>query len=188
MNSVAHARHIRQSPYKVRVILDQVRGMSAAEARVSLEFSDRRAADPVLKCLNSAVANMKSKYELSQDTGELAGEVTVVKAFADEGPTLKRFRPRARGRATEDPQAHQPHHDRGIGRTRRGRGRVMAFTPIASLGVSPRQNAPDGVLRPISIKYWASPTRLRRCAEVINDGRGTPSNRRSVHNLVRSKR
>ncbi len=101
MKAVAHARHIRQSPYKVRVILDQVRGLSAAEARVSLEFSDRRASDPVLKCLNSAVANMNSKYELNQDIAELAGEVTIAEAFADEGPTLKRFRPRARGRATK---------------------------------------------------------------------------------------
>ena len=101
MKSVAYARHIRQSPYKVRVILDQVRGQSAAEAKVALAFSDRRAADPVLKCLNSAVANMNSKYELNQDPSELAGTLVVVEAYADEGPTLKRFRPRARGRATK---------------------------------------------------------------------------------------
>jgi len=100
MKASAHARFIRQSPYKVRVVLDQVRGMSASEARVALEFSDRRASDPILKCLNSAVANMNTKYDLNQDLAELAGEVTVEKAFADEGPTLKRFRPRARGRAT----------------------------------------------------------------------------------------
>ena len=101
MKSVAYARHIRQSPYKVRVILDQVRGQSAAEAKVALAFSDRRAADPVLKCLNSAVANMNSKYELNQDPSELAGTLVVAEAYADEGPTLKRFRPRARGRATK---------------------------------------------------------------------------------------
>ncbi len=100
MKAVAHARFIRQSPYKVRVVLDQVRGLTAADAQVTLEFSDRRAADPILKCLNSAIANMNSKYELNQDLGELAGEVTISEAFADEGPTLKRFRPRARGRAT----------------------------------------------------------------------------------------
>lgn len=101
MKSAAHARHVRQSPSKVRVVLDQVRGMSAAEARVTLEFSDRRAADPVLKCLNSALANMNSKYELHQDIAELAQDLTVDEAFANEGPTLKRFRPRARGRASK---------------------------------------------------------------------------------------
>jgi large subunit ribosomal protein L22 len=101
MKAVAHARHIRQSPYKVRVVLDQVRGLSAAEARVTLRFSDLRASDPVLKCLNSALANANTKYELNQDIDELASDMTVHKAFADEGPTLKRFRPRARGRATK---------------------------------------------------------------------------------------
>ena len=100
MKATAKARFIRQSPYKVRVVLDQVRGLSAAEARTTLEFSPRRAADPILKCLNSAVANMNTKYELNQDLGELAADVTIDEAYADEGPTLKRFRPRARGRAT----------------------------------------------------------------------------------------
>lgn len=100
MRAVARARHIRQSPYKVRVVLDQVRGLSASDAEVTLRFSNRRAAGPILKCLRSAVANMNSKFELGQDMEELAGEVTVVEAYADEGVTLKRFRPRARGRAT----------------------------------------------------------------------------------------
>lgn len=100
MRAVAHARFVRQSPYKVRVILDQVRGMSAADATVALRFSNRRAAEPILKCLHSAVANMNSKFELGEDLEELAGDVTVVEAYANEGPTLKRFRPRARGRAT----------------------------------------------------------------------------------------
>ena len=99
MRAVARARYIRQSPYKVRVVLDQVRGLSAAEAETALLFSNRRAAGPVLKCLRSAVANMNSKFELGQDLGELAGEVTVTEAFADEGVTIKRFRARARGRA-----------------------------------------------------------------------------------------
>ena len=100
MKAVAHARHIRQSPYKVRVVLDQVRGLTAADAEINLRFSSRRAAVPILKCLRSAVANMNSKFELGQDIDELSGEVTVVEAYANEGRTLKRFRPRARGRAT----------------------------------------------------------------------------------------
>ena len=100
MRAVARARHIRQSPYKVRVMLDQVRGMAVADAEVTLRFSNRRAAEPILKCLRSAVANMNSKFELGEDLETLAGEVRVVEAYADEGVTIKRFRPRARGRAT----------------------------------------------------------------------------------------
>ena len=101
MRAVAHARHVRQSPYKVRVVLDHVRGMSAGSATVALRFSNRRAAQPILKCLRSALANMNSKFELGQDLDELADEVTLVEAYANEGVTIKRFRPRARGRATK---------------------------------------------------------------------------------------
>jgi len=100
MKAHARARNVRQSPYKVRVVLNQVRGLSAADAEVALLYSNRRAAHPILKCLRSAVANMNSKFELGEDLSALAGEVRVVEAYADEGPTLKRFRPRARGRAT----------------------------------------------------------------------------------------
>ena len=100
MRAIARARHIRQSPYKVRVVLDQVRGMVVSDAEVKLRFSNRRAAEPILKCLRSAVANMNSKFELGEDLETLAGEVRVVEAYADEGVTIKRFRPRARGRAT----------------------------------------------------------------------------------------
>ena len=90
----AHAKHIRQSPYKVRRVLDLVRGLPVEEARHVLAFTDRRAADPVRKVLNSAVANAEHNFALDSD------ELIVTEAFADEGPTLKRWRPRARGRAT----------------------------------------------------------------------------------------
>ncbi|MGZ8785400.1 MAG: 50S ribosomal protein L22 [Acidimicrobiia bacterium] len=90
----AQAKHIRQSPYKVRRVLDLVRGLSVEEARHVLAFTDRRAADPVTKVLNSAVANAEHNFALDSD------ELVVAEAFADEGPTLKRWRPRARGRAT----------------------------------------------------------------------------------------
>ncbi|MDH3260281.1 MAG: 50S ribosomal protein L22 [Acidimicrobiia bacterium] len=90
----AHAKHIRQSPYKVRRVLDLVRGLPVEEARHVLAFTDRRAADPVRKVLNSAVANAEHNYALDSD------ELVVAEAYADEGPTLKRWRPRARGRAT----------------------------------------------------------------------------------------
>ena len=94
MKANAKARHVRQSPYKVRRVLDLVRGLPVDEARVVLEHTPRRAADPILKCLDSAVAN--AEHNLAAE----AEELVVVEAFADEGPTLKRWRPRARGRAT----------------------------------------------------------------------------------------
>ena len=90
----AEAKHIRQSPYKVRRVLDLVRGLPVEEARHVLAFTDRRAADPVTKVLNSAVANAEHNFALDSD------ELVIAEAFADEGPTLKRWRPRARGRAT----------------------------------------------------------------------------------------
>lgn len=90
----AQAKYIRQSPYKVRRVLDLVRGLPVGEARHVLAFTDRRAADPVLKVLDSAVANAQHNYALDAD------ELFIAEAFADEGPTLKRWRPRARGRAT----------------------------------------------------------------------------------------
>ncbi|NQV06448.1 50S ribosomal protein L22 [bacterium] len=90
----AHARYIRQSPFKVRRVLDLVRGLPVTEARNVLAFTSRRATDPITKVLESAVANAAHNHALDAD------ELVVVEAFADEGPTLKRFRPRARGRAT----------------------------------------------------------------------------------------
>jgi large subunit ribosomal protein L22 len=94
MKTNAKAKHVRQSPYKVRRVLDLVRGLPVDEARVVLQHTPRRAADPIMKCLDSAVAN--AEHNLAAD----AEELVVVEAFADEGPTLKRWRPRARGRAT----------------------------------------------------------------------------------------
>ncbi|MCB2223126.1 MAG: 50S ribosomal protein L22 [Actinobacteria bacterium] len=91
----ATARFIRQSPYKVRRVLDLVRGLPVEEARSVLRFTQRRATQPISKTLESAVANASHNFALDP------GELMVVEAFADEGPTLKRYRPRARGRATQ---------------------------------------------------------------------------------------
>ena len=95
MNARAQAKHIRQSPYKVRRVLDLVRGLPVDEARVVLEFTDRKAAGSIIKVLDSAVANAEHNFALD------AEELYVAEAYADEGPTLKRWRPRARGRATK---------------------------------------------------------------------------------------
>jgi large subunit ribosomal protein L22 len=94
MKARAQAKHVRQSPYKVRRVLDLVRGLPVDEARVVLQFTNRRAADPIKKVLDSAIANAEHNYALDAD------ELFVAEAYADEGPTLKRWRPRARGRAT----------------------------------------------------------------------------------------
>ena len=90
----AQARFIRQSPYKVRRVLDLVRDLAVPEAREVLEFTNRRASDPIAKVLESAVSNAAHNHALDAD------ELFIIEAFADEGPTLKRYRPRARGRAT----------------------------------------------------------------------------------------
>ncbi len=89
----AHARHIRQSPYKVRRVLDLIRGLPVEQARDTLQFTNRRAAEAVAKVLNSAVANAEHNNALDVDM------LYVAEAYAGEGPTLKRFRARARGRA-----------------------------------------------------------------------------------------
>jgi large subunit ribosomal protein L22 len=94
MRARAHARYIRQSPFKVRQVLDMIRGLPIDEARALLAHVNRRAAEPVGKLLDSAVANAEHNLALDEE------ELFIEAAYADEGPTLKRFRPRARGRAT----------------------------------------------------------------------------------------
>lgn len=89
----AIARYIRMSPHKVRRVLDQIRGRSYREALIILEFMPYRSCEPVLKLLRSAAAN--AEHNEGMDRAELV----VSEAFADQGPTLKRFRPRAQGRA-----------------------------------------------------------------------------------------
>ena len=90
----AQAKFVRQSPYKVRRVLDLVRGLPVEDAIDVLEYTNRRAAPTIQKVLKSAVANAEHNHALD------AEELFVAEAFADEGPTLKRWRPRARGRAT----------------------------------------------------------------------------------------
>jgi large subunit ribosomal protein L22 len=90
----ATAKFIRVSPRKARQVVDMIRGKSVQEAKAILLLTPRGAAPIVRKVLDSAVANAEHNHELSAD------ELVVVKAFVDEGPTLKRFRPRAMGRAS----------------------------------------------------------------------------------------
>ena len=90
----AKASHVRSSAYKAREVLDLIRGKSYAEAAEILQFSERGISEDILKVLDSAVANAE------HNDGQLAEELYVSACYADEGPTLKRWRPRARGRAT----------------------------------------------------------------------------------------
>jgi ribosomal protein L22 len=90
----ARSRYVRSAPRKARLVMDHIRGKEVEQARAILSHAPRHAAADVLKLLNSAVANAESAYELGAD------ELRVVKAFVDEGPTIKRYRPRALGRAT----------------------------------------------------------------------------------------
>src|SRR5436309_1486078 len=92
----SRARYMRVSAYKVREVLDLIRGLDAERARERLRLSERDAATVVGKVLNSAIANAEHHHEHPVD-GE---ELYVSACYADEGPTLKRWRPRARGRAT----------------------------------------------------------------------------------------
>jgi ribosomal protein L22 len=90
----ASAKYVRTAPRKARLVADQVRGLPVTEARTLLRFSTRGAASDIDKLLASATANAENNHDLVGDDLRIA-EITV-----DEGPTLKRWRARARGRAT----------------------------------------------------------------------------------------
>ena len=99
MEARAIARHVRMSPRKVRLVVDQIRGKPVNEAYSLLQFSKKGAAESVGKTLRSAVANAQVK---SQDDGAAldVDDLFVREAFVDEGPMLKRWRARAQGRAS----------------------------------------------------------------------------------------
>ncbi len=90
----AQAKWLRMSPQKARVVLAHIRGRSVPEARTVLAFSDRAVAKDIELVLRSAVANAEANHGLIGD------ELVVAEAYADDGPTIKRWRPRARGRAS----------------------------------------------------------------------------------------
>jgi ribosomal protein L22 len=90
----AHARYVRTSARKARMVCGHIRGKTVPEARAILEFTPREVARDWSKLLESAVANAENNHELLEE------DLVVREAYADEGPTIKRFRPRAMGRAT----------------------------------------------------------------------------------------
>jgi large subunit ribosomal protein L22 len=90
----AQAKYVRVAPRKVREVVDLIRGKSVADARTTLVFTNRAAAEVVAKVLNSAVANAENNNNLA------AADLYVKEAYVDEGPTLKRWQFRAMGRVS----------------------------------------------------------------------------------------
>ncbi len=93
MEARAQARFVRVTPMKARRVIDLIRGLPAAEAQAILRFAPQAASEPVGKVLDSAIANATNNHNLDPRT------LVVAKAYVDEGPTMKRFQPRAQGRA-----------------------------------------------------------------------------------------
>ncbi|QIM16078.1 50S ribosomal protein L22 [Leucobacter rhizosphaerae] len=98
VESIARVRQIRITPQKARRVIDLVRGKNAQEALAILKFAPQAAAEPIFKLVASAIANARVKADkenlrLNED------ELVIARAYVDEGTTLKRFRPRAQGRA-----------------------------------------------------------------------------------------
>jgi len=94
MEARAISRHVRMTPRKVRLVVDLIRGKSVEEAYATLQYTKKAAALPVLKTLRSAVSNA-----MQEEGGIGVDDLRVTEAFADPGPTWKRIRPRAMGRA-----------------------------------------------------------------------------------------
>ena len=90
----AIARYVRISSRKVKTVIDLIRGKQVTEAKAILMVTPKIATEPVMKLLNSAIANAENNKDMAADT------LFIAEVFADMGPTLKRFRPRAQGRAS----------------------------------------------------------------------------------------
>jgi ribosomal protein L22 len=90
----ASARYVRMAPRKARLVADQVRGLQIDRAKALLQFSPRSAARDISKLIDSAAANAENNHEL------VADDMKILEITVDEGPTLRRWRPRALGRAT----------------------------------------------------------------------------------------
>lgn len=90
----ATAKYIRISPRKVKIVIDLIRGKSVDEAEAILMYTPKAASEPTLKLLRSAIANAENNLEMDRET------LYVAEVFANQGPTLRRYRPRSRGSAS----------------------------------------------------------------------------------------
>ena len=95
----AQARHVRVTPQKARRVIDLIRGKNASEAIATLRFAPQSASEPILKVLESAIANARVKADKTAERFD-ERELVITSAYVDEGATMKRFRPRAQGRAS----------------------------------------------------------------------------------------
>lgn len=102
MKAKAVAKYVRVSPRKARQIIDLIRDKDVAKAEAILRFTPNKAADPIFKVLHSAVANAENNFEMDKT------KLIVKEAYVDQGPSLKRFKPRAMGRA--DRMLHRTSH------------------------------------------------------------------------------
>ena len=98
MEAIAKVKHIRVTPQKARRVVNLIRGKQANEAMAILKFAPQAASEPIFKLVQAAVANLAVKADAS-NTAYDAEDLVVSQAFVDEGTTLKRFMPRAQGRA-----------------------------------------------------------------------------------------
>ena len=98
VESIARVRHIRVTPQKARRVVDLVRGKNAQEALAILKFAPQAASEPIFKLVASAIANARVRAD-NENLRLNEDELVIARAFVDEGATLKRFRPRAQGRA-----------------------------------------------------------------------------------------
>jgi large subunit ribosomal protein L22 len=98
VESIARVRHIRVTPQKARRVVDLIRGKQAVEALAILKFAPQGASEPVYKLVASAIANARVKADAENSYLD-EQDLYVSRAFVDEGTTLKRFQPRAQGRA-----------------------------------------------------------------------------------------
>jgi large subunit ribosomal protein L22 len=89
----AVSKYIRMSPTKIRRVLRQIKGKTYSEALLLLEFMPYASCIPIIKVLRSATANARNNFDMDEN------KLVIKSAFADQGPTMKRFRPRAQGRA-----------------------------------------------------------------------------------------
>jgi large subunit ribosomal protein L22 len=99
MEARAIARGVRMSPRKVRLVVDQIRGKTVNDAYAILQFSKKNAAEPIGKTLRSAVANAQYRAQEADDFVDV-DDLVVRECYVDEGPTLRRWRARAQGRAS----------------------------------------------------------------------------------------
>ncbi|WP_199422686.1 50S ribosomal protein L22 [Actinotalea solisilvae] len=100
MEAKAQARFVRVTPQKARRVVDLIRGKQAEQAVATLKFAPQAAGETVLKVVESAIANARVKADRANVAFD-ASTLVVSEAYVDEGPTLKRFRPRAQGRASQ---------------------------------------------------------------------------------------